>query len=241
MLSTSCLPENELILECYHPSAKISTPYLSCQYLGLKAGDGATAVPDDGHNNDHIGLTELGRLYSAFRPRKTEENRRRRGIWFSRLAAMTVQPRDDREDDVATQDVYLDEGELFSQLCTATNVVKEGSKKGFFINHVNISEGVVRVWRGWLLSQATGLDFGSSERSGDGDQILWVDTAKTVGLKFQVEAGPADTMPLISDLQDEPAVQYRLTYEGKYITLSLPVAPPFNDSVVNERRGGAKG
>lgn len=119
-------------------------------------------------------------------------------------------------DEPAIEDVYLEEGELFSQLCSATNVVKAGPKRGLFVSHVNISDGVIRVWREWLANRASETttagkgDFSSSDK-----RILWVDTAKSVGLRFQVSMGPCERMPLMSELDSELPISYSLVYEGE--------------------------
>jgi hypothetical protein len=40
--------------------------------------------------------------------------------------------------------------ESFAQLCTITNLVRMGPKPGLFRSHINMSDGVIRVWRDWL-------------------------------------------------------------------------------------------
>lgn len=219
MLATACLPDNQLILECYHPSAKISTPYLSCQFQGLKERADLSSCLPDNLDGESIEAQDLSEIYSSFRPQRIDDDdTSRRRVWFSRLAAFTTIPRNRQEDDfTATQDVFLDEGELFSQLCAVTNVVKEGPRKGTFVSHVNISDGVIRVWRQWLLHQATGSTPNASEKlDSDSESILWVDVSKVVGIRCSVAPAPAERMPLISGPEDEPPITYTLTYEGMF-------------------------
>lgn len=215
LLDTASLPDNELILECYHPSAKISTPYLCCRYLGTKmAGRGAI-------DEQSPTLGDLPKLYSSFRPVVTEENRRRqfRPEWpqagISRREAR-------HEDEDARQEVFLDEGELFTQLCAVTNVVKESSRPGFYVSHTNTCDGVIRVWRDWLANLASASTVREDEPESsavDLDRFLWVDPAKNVGLRFLVRASPSERMPLISGPGDDAPVSYSLIYKGacKYL------------------------
>lgn len=197
LLDVASLPQNDLILECYHPSAKISTPYLACHYLGTKTRGG-----DVGAGGSSPVLSDLGRLYSSFRPALAEENRRRR----------THLSEDSPVDDTATEDVYLDEDKLFSQLCAVTNLVKTGPRPGLFLSHINISDGVLRVFRDWLADAAAGTR--GSEQDPWSDRILWVDAGQSVGIRFRVTPGPIEMMPVISGPDDCPPIAYRLQYEG---------------------------
>ncbi|UNI13501.1 hypothetical protein JDV02_000242 [Purpureocillium takamizusanense] len=229
LIDVASMPEHKLILECYHPSAKISTPYLACRYLGTKVA-GADAIDDASPR-----LQDLPRMYSSFRPVLTEENRHRRlrPDWPQQSLAMPGGQRDG-EDDCATQEVYLDEGELFSQLCTVTNVVKETARPGFYVSHVNTCDGVIRIWRGWLDQLAASSTYrptdddsqrfaaSSSGASGiDTDQFLWVDPAKSVGLRFSNKVKPSERMPLISGPDDDEAVSYSLVYEELVVRTTM--------------------
>lgn len=205
LLDVASLPANDLILECYHPSAKISTPYLSCRHIGTKM----KSCDDSGVKLEELEvepkLESLSRMYSTFRPVVAEENRRRR------LRIAESSQRND-DDDVATELVHLDDGELFVQLCAVTNVVKSGPKPGLFLSHVNISDGVIRVWRDWLAEMAQTQ--GELAKPTDGKRILWVNAGQTIGLRFKVSPGPIDRMPVISGPEDHPPVSYHLQYEG---------------------------
>ncbi|KAK2605837.1 hypothetical protein QQS21_003791 [Conoideocrella luteorostrata] len=216
LVETSPLPHNELILECYHPSAKISTPYLSCRYLGLKRA-GEQPIHDDALN-----LGDLNRLYSSFRPVLAEENRGSR----RRQRSSRSEGESSLGDEAATQDLHLDDGELFSQLCTATNVVKETTTRGLFVSHINTCDGVIRVWRQWLAEKAgcsrSNGNNGVPKSTVDFENILWVDTAKNVGLRFRVELGPVERMPLMYDVGDDAPVTYTLTYQGTDWLLTVP-------------------
>ncbi|KAI3397397.1 hypothetical protein diail_10848 [Diaporthe ilicicola] len=197
LTNAAFLPEHELILECYHPSAKISTPYLQCNYLGT---DGLS-----GYEEEHqMSFGQFGQLYSRFRPVLQEENRR------SRSRHPSVSGGAVEGDDTARVTVDLDDGEMFSQLCTVTNMVKTSSRRGLFLSHVNVNEGVVRVFRRWLRQCHKG-------ELKEQDQILWTDRKKNVGLRFKVRenvgarAGPAIWTQ--ADEDEDLPVSYELEYQ----------------------------
>ncbi|KAF4445102.1 hypothetical protein F53441_10944 [Fusarium austroafricanum] len=195
------LPDNKLILECYHPSDQLYTPYLACRYQGIVVPDGPPV------NGEAPGLSDLRLLYASYKPVFAPENRT---IKRARRRPTEAQPSDDVEDDTATQDINLDDGELFSQLCAVTNLVKEGPRGGLFISHVNIVDGVIRVFRKWLADMASkqgALQY-------DSDSILWVDKHNNVGIRFSVASTASGTMPLISGPDEDPPVHYKLVYEG---------------------------
>jgi hypothetical protein len=195
------------MLECYHPSAKISTPYLDCRYLG-------THDPDPSSNYNRTGevdLASLSTLYSRFRPVVTEENRRPRTRYPPPSTLSQIAEAEGDQD--ATEEIHLDESELFSQLCTVTNIVKLGPRRGLFLNHFNLSDGVIRVWRDWLAAAADG--WYAEQRGIDDSGILWADSRKNVGLRFQVKPSGTERMPLLVGSDDDPPVSYTLKYEGR--------------------------
>lgn len=113
------------------------------------------------------------------------------------------------DSDTATQDISLDNGQLFSQLCAVTNVVKTGPCPGMFTSNVNVHDGVVRVWRHWLNDN---LDCGAGAPA---SQVLWVDSDETVGVRFRVTPAATDKTPVLSGPDDCPSMSYKLEYQGK--------------------------
>lgn len=113
-------------------------------------------------------------------------------------------------DDTATVTVDLDDGEMFSQLCTVTNMVKNSSRRGLFLSHVNINDGVVRVFRRWLRQCHKG-------ELKEQDQILWTDRQKNVGLRFKVRenvgARPGPAIWTQADEDEDLPVSYELEYQ----------------------------
>ncbi|KAM5347994.1 hypothetical protein ACJ41O_007818 [Fusarium nematophilum] len=217
ILQTAPLPENKLILECYHPSDQLYAPYLACRYQDTAVRDGPSI------DEDSPRLADLRRLYASFKPVFAEENHRPRRT----RARFTASP--DDGDDTATQEIHLDDGELFSQLCAATNLVKEGPKRGLFISHVNIVDGVVRVFRDWLARMASD----GAGSSSDSERIIWVGRDQNVGIRFSVVPGPTETMPLISGPDDDPPVHYTLVYQ-ELLVRALKLVQAVEHSAVQE-------
>ncbi|KAM7216836.1 hypothetical protein V8F06_007813 [Rhypophila decipiens] len=226
LIKAAALQDHRLILECYHPSAKISTPYLYCDYLStdnLQIEDGPDGESASGLPRPTI--ADLGQIYSHFRPVIQEENRRPR-LRYPRRAppaqpsgsgdgggssSQTSSRAEQQEATFPTQDIYLDENQLFSQLCTITNLVKLGPKPGLFVSHVNVSDGIIRVFREWLGRQAAMADKSNTE-------IIWADTSQTVGLRFRVtqkDMPPSEynPPPVLMAADEEPPVAYRLELE----------------------------
>lgn len=156
-------------------------------------------------------------MYSSFRPVVTEENRRRRYRMVWPVSVSGSAHDSEYEDETATEDLFLDEGELFSQLCVTLNVVKQGKRRGMFVSHHNISESVVRVFRRWLEETAS-VNYPAGEKWDsvplESTRVLWVDAAKSIGLRFRVSLGAAERMPVLSGPGEDAAVSYTLVYEG---------------------------
>lgn len=246
---------HELILECYHPSAKISTPYLHCAYMGTDGLDQATEGIDDVPGST---LLRLPSMYSRFRPIPHDDRdahvRNYRAIrrtmnffMFSETSAGTAgtsaltMPKHhdhdgEHEDDsppLVSYDIYLDDSELFSQLCTKTNLVKKGPRRGLFLSCANVNDGVIRVWRDWLSRRNDARIAEAEERKTKGrswrpvredltdrrqDTVLWSYTGKRVGMKFRVTETtvPDPAAPVLSMVSDDLPVSYQLEYEGNY-------------------------
>lgn len=230
LTDAASLPLHEIILEAYHPSAKLSTPYLHCDYLGTNGLEGYTEDEDR-----QLSFSQLHGLYSRFRPIVQEENRRGRARYPSVSGNNgTTQVAGEDDEFTASISVNLDEGEMFSQLCVMTNLVKSGPRRGVFLSHVNISDGVVRVFRRWLKAQLSEAGGNASKE----EPILWTDRSRTVGLKFRVRENLDARRPALwSDADDEDLpISYTLVYEELLIrtsTLLLEVEKSEDQEVSN--------
>ncbi|KAI0109828.1 hypothetical protein F4814DRAFT_441285 [Daldinia grandis] len=190
LVETSRLEDHEVILESFHPSEKLSTPSLHCEFRGMHGLAEAGEVAN---------LGELNNIYARFRPY----------LDSGKAAGQIVQ--------MPSHGISLDSGELFSQLCTITNLVKVGPRRGFFSSFANITDNVIRVWRDWLseaakatarAQQQAGSGSGSDERT-----ILWTDSSKTVGIRFRVVEDESIPAPVLFGRDDEPSVTYSLEYQ----------------------------
>lgn len=223
--AVASLPANDLIFECFTPAAKLTTPSLDCRYIGTRIGgpgrsllEEQVADVEDGDGKTEekeglpAGLDRLTRMYSVFQPLAPNENRR---TCLRRTDGSSSQP----ERQSAMELVYLESEQPFEQLCAITSVGRPGPRPGLYTSHVNINDGVLRLWRDWLTQQSSDLA-GSGGGGGGGDdddrQVLWVDAGRTVGLRMRVMHGPAERMPILYGPDDQPSVSYRLEYQGTY-------------------------
>ncbi|KAK6079665.1 f-box domain protein [Seiridium cupressi] len=191
------LLDHELILECYHPSAKISTPYMFCDYLGT---DGLEEV------GQNPGLKGIGELYSRYRPVLGEEHRRPRARYATKAV---IEGSEQPINEQPSHDLYLESAELFSQLCTVINLIKVGPKRGLFLSYVNVIESVIRIWREWLARESS-----DATTKPPGSSILWTDSSQNFGLKLKVVEKPDTHAPILVGPGEDPPVSYTLEYEG---------------------------
>ncbi|KAI1749989.1 hypothetical protein F4782DRAFT_510938 [Xylaria castorea] len=204
LIEATVLQGRELILECYHPSDRISTPSLFCKYL---ATDGLSEAGEDANMED------LNQLYSRFKPFLGDENRRPRA---RRPTTRVIEGIEEPLTEVPSYDVNLEAGELFTQLCAVTNLVKVGPRRGLFVSIDNVTDGVIRVWRDWLQKQAERSATEQQQvgqRCPDDSSILWIDTSKNVGVRFRVLPREESQTPLLIGQGEDPPVSYKLEYQ----------------------------
>ncbi|KAE8447043.1 hypothetical protein EG329_011178 [Mollisiaceae sp. DMI_Dod_QoI] len=215
LLATASLVDRQLILECYHPSAKFSTPYYNCEYLGTDALD------EDGREDEERKCGGLGRLrglYAHFRPVQPEGDRR---VWTPRAAGgwlpATLDQIMSHKEGFVCQNVDLESYELFSQLQSVVNVVKPGPKNGYFSSSTKISEGLMRVWRDWLSERSQKLasaSFSQAESTEEHNKrLLWSSVREDIGLRLRVIERQDLRPPLLRGRDEDPNVGYTLQYE----------------------------
>jgi hypothetical protein len=257
-------PDQRLMLECYHPTEKLYTPYLYCNYLytdsfdaveaaaegaapRLRSAPGRTTTTDagGGGGSGGGGGGGLRGIYSHFRPVSHDEtaprsSSRARARYYSLRQPPPSGSSSNSNSNSSSSgggsgggrpaiDIYLDPDELFSQLCAITNLVRLGPKPGLFRSHVNVVDGLARVWRGWLAAEAatatatanatTGAAAAAAGGAGAGgsghhDSVLWTDAARDVGLRFRVaEKDIRAEHPVLVASDEELPVAYRLEFE----------------------------
>lgn len=216
LVAASELESHSLLLECYHPSQKLTEPPYFCTYLGT---DGLTRYDPsrEGLSSPGSQLANMRSMYSRFRPyrRELETGGRRVRRPSGDIPGSRTYPgtaTDQYKGETIKQVLHLDEDELFTQLVAQCNLVKLGPRNGLFTAFVEVEEGVIRIKRDWLKKQAANgdstiqtpdvmrhappkreavWDMGKDERETlqgmDDGEIRWSkDDSKNTGLRFKV-------------------------------------------------------
>jgi hypothetical protein len=189
LLLSASLAEYKLILECFHPTSKLIEPHVFCTYLGTPGL--SDKYEGEGSLYENIDTAEklgrLGSLYSKFKPESPGE-----------------------ESPALKRPVNLEGFEEFSQLCVVVNVVKALPGTTHLLSAVNVEDGVIRLFRGWLKSQA------NDPQSSPDQHTLWVTQSKNVGLKFRVrEVTRLDSsLPVLIHRDEESFLSYEIVIDG---------------------------
>jgi len=222
LLKAASLDDHTLVLDVSHPTT--NTPYIFCHYLGSGS---PTRIEDTASNDESTSkLGRLANIYSHFRPLLPEKDRTSiklhpaGGLFIGQPSGVV-----DSETGYACQDIHLESHELFSQLCTYTNLVKVSNSRGLLQTSVGISDGVIRVWRNWLAGRCGASVENSScdTRPGtskgiDGEEVkdglLWADNKKHVGLRMSVIEKQNPDQFVVDSPEEDAFVSYVLQYEG---------------------------
>ena len=231
LLQAAALKDRKLILECYHPSAQYTEPYLHCDYLGTPGLSGYTAGQGSIYElaDENSGEGTLRKLYSRFRPTRNDPQQI---IYYSHpagdiLGSRTSEraaARSSMQTEGISQNVNLEAHELFTQLRFLASLVEIGPRRGFFISIQNIVEQkTTRIFRTWLAERAkktTDTETARSNASLSGildedDSILWMDQNRVAGLKVRVqERGWRKNVPILFHRDEDQAVSYSLELQG---------------------------
>jgi hypothetical protein len=176
LYDSATLAGHTLLLECYHPSQKLTEPPLFCQYLSTP-GLGSCLVPTDGEGARESKATghidALRNLYSSFRPHRRVVSRRYHPAgdipgsrtYTSPSSSLSKSPETNpaasepgSEHEPVKQILSLEGHELFTQLCCVTNLVRTGPRQGIFRSFITIEEGVIRVWKHWLSRMSSTIE-----------------------------------------------------------------------------------
>ncbi|CAF9930205.1 MAG: hypothetical protein HETSPECPRED_007568 [Heterodermia speciosa] len=252
LLVAAALKDLRLILECYHPSAQYTEPYLFCEYLG-------TPGLSDEINREHSEhspaekngcLSRFREIYSRFRPIRPDADLPLRSHpagdvpgsrTYSQDLARNKQP---QTVEMVTQIINLDAHELFSQLCVSANLVKIGPRRGVFLSCIDLLHKTTpRIWRTWLadkaekarLSSTSGLALTELQNDRDHGHVMWIDSRRNVGIRVRVcERRWCQNRPVLMHHDEDEAVSYSLELEGKLIKL------PVISFSLNDEHNGAK-
>ncbi|KAH9219247.1 hypothetical protein DL95DRAFT_423021 [Leptodontidium sp. 2 PMI_412] len=219
MLAAANIPGHHVVLECYHPSTKHSTPYYICEYLGTDDLEMRAGLQDS------CTLGHLRGLYSHFRPVQPEGDRK---VWavhpISGWHATTLDAFRENTGGLVSQNVDLESYEQFSQLQSVVNLVKVGPKKGLFQSCVTIGEGLTRVWRNWLGEQVKRNESSNDSQLESEDdsktRLLWSSMDQHTGLRLHVTEGKEFTVGPTRRNGDDENVSYTLQYEELVVRTS---------------------
>ena len=244
LLQAAALKDRKLILECYHPSAQYTEPYLHCDYLGTPGLSGYTAGQGSIYElaDENSGEGTLRKLYSRFRPTRNDPQQI---IYYSHPAgdisgsrtSERASARSSMQTEGISQNVNLEAHELFTQLRFLASLVEIGPRRGFFISIQNIVEQkTTRIFRTWLAERAkktTDTETARSKASLSGildedDSILWMDQNRVAGLKVRVqERGWRKNVPILLHRDEDQAVSYSLELQGT-LTVELDIAKGYH-------------
>ena len=231
LLRAASLTDRKVILECYHPSAQYTEPYLYCDYLRTQGLSDEIQGPIYDVADDQAAKEgTLWRLYSHFRPtRKDSEPKIYRShpagdVPGSRTNEVANRNREHFERNSVRQNVSLEAHELFMQLHFLVAVVQTGPRRGFFLSVENLIDRTQRLFRSWLAERAEAAEVhkpGASDRvtnelGSEADEILWVDQKKIVGLRVRVEERKGQKeRPILLHKDEDQAISYTLELEGE--------------------------
>ena len=225
--------DRKLILECYHPSAQYTEPFLYCDYLGTpglkdEIGDHTWVCEIADDQAAKVGTLE--RPYSHFRPiRQDTEPKIYRShpagdVPGSRTSEEANRTRKPSKRSTVTQNVSLEAHELFTQLHFLVAVVQTGPRPGLFLSVENLVDKTQRIFSNWLAEEAGAVqkhrkgasNIVTNELGCEADRMLWIDKNKVVGLRLQVEErkGKKD-LPLLYRKDEDQAISYSMELQGK--------------------------
>jgi hypothetical protein len=153
------LPDHSLLLECYHPSQKLTEPPLFCTYVGspgLDIGASHKKTIDDKEWTAVGSRDAMRNLYSVFTPHRRFVSKRPHpagDIPGSRTHSSSQASTTNSgfiEKETVKQILSLEGHELFTQICAVAIIVRSGPRNGLFRSCVELEDGVIRVWREWL-------------------------------------------------------------------------------------------
>jgi len=228
LLVAASLEDRKLILECYHPSAQYTEPYLFCDYLGTPGlsdkNEGQGWIYEASEKDNRLG--RLRGLYSRFRPQRPDADPPFRShpagdVPGSRTYHDGPLSKPTESIELVSQTMNLDSHELFSQLCVSVNLVQLGPRRGVFLSCVDVLRKTTpRIWRDWLAEVAQSLNGPSNEPTDltnerQHHRIIWVDNARNIGIRAHVqERRWRRNASILIHKDEDQAVSYSLELEG---------------------------
>ncbi|KAF2727640.1 hypothetical protein EJ04DRAFT_478724 [Polyplosphaeria fusca] len=262
LVAASELQSHSLLLECYHPSAKLTEPPYFCTYHGT---DGLFAYESPIGTDQNLAgrLGEMHSIYSRFRPHRRElETGGRRVVRppgdIPGSRTFPGAAREKYSGETVKQILSLDGHELFTQLVAQINLVKVGPRNGLFTCFVGVEDAVLRVWREWLRDSSfknrfpenmvrqegkgknTVRELHEMHRSAEGEHILWVTPSKNTGFRFNVrERQVTRDLPVFVNADEDLPVSYEIEYDELLVRTSH-LALMLEKSLVQEDNSSGK-
>lgn len=238
LLKAASLKNHELILECYHPTAQFTEPYLLCEYLGTP-GLTDTNGKEISRRDGNISMGELGTLYSRFLPRGKDTESGPRivrshpagDVPGSRTSPTPSSSSKSAQPDIITRTVSMEVHELFSQLCVSASLVQVGPRRGVFLSCVDVlRKTTTRIFRDWLTGKTvthndpdpevselspTGTRSNPKTSHEQSRRLMWVDQENNVGLRVQAhERKWRRYAPILIRQDEDQAITYSLELAG---------------------------
>lgn len=211
--------DRKLILECYHPTAQYTEPYLFCNYLGTSRLSGSRESSETSWKSKvkYDCLGNLGGLYSRFNPARADAISGNRNC-HSTEDISKLPDRELRNGSIA-RTLSIESHELFSLLCVDVAIVQLGPRPGVFLSCTDIlKKTTARVWRQWLAEKST--ETHSSHKWREPESMIWVDSNQNVGLRVRVQERKwGRDAPILQQRDEDEAISYTLELEGKRIYL----------------------
>ena len=239
------LDDQTLMLDCYHPSDRLTAGNMYCTHLGT---DGLEDALDYSPGQEVGKLSHLFHRYSRFLPSKKEQGRlyqtpRPGDIPGSRTHPSSAPTRYLGTGPLEVEQVTIDAHEVFSQRCVSSYMAKMSPRRTVIQSLVDISDGQIRIFRDWLTKQvnesASGKISFPAHPSKD-SSVLWVNNSKeSVGIKFRVrESGARRDNPILFSSDEEVAVSYNLEIE-EFVIRTTYLLLKIEQSIVNQHNNAA--
>lgn len=217
MFSVKSLKDRKLILECYHPTAQYTEPYLFCDYLGstrLDTAQDQKSLCDVGDAKNSFDM--LNGLYSRFKLTIDDigTNTVCSPVDNNNFIASNVEDSLIQKDEVISRTISMDSHELFSQLCISIAIVQMGPRRGVFLSCIDVlKKTTARIWKQWLAENSRHSK--DSTNCFEPERLIWADHNRQVGLRVQVKEHKWQRDgPILQHNDEDQAVSYHLELKG---------------------------
>lgn len=201
-------PSTDLILECFDDRDRLSAPSLSCRYIETTSPSHYPTDAPEPANPSHNPLDWHSWFHIV---RRGGESRWPR----PRHTTPTTPAETPADEDAPTKDVTIEEGTGDVSLTFRALIETEGPSA--IPAHLVVWEQVLAVSREWFARAARAKDeVVDGGDCSDDRRILWFGAERDCGVRAKVRSLEAE-VPLLVGVDEQPAVSYRLEYDGKSV------------------------